>query len=146
MRSLVAILLLATTALASPWGDTASAWQGQPPKPRNEQPSKKLPMPGEVFEVGGHTAFLILPKADRQVAGMPWVWYAPTLPGLPGAEETWMFQKFLDAGIAVAGIDVGESYGSPDGRAIFTSFYRERVDKRRFSKRPCLLARSRGGL
>src|SRR6516165_3215929 len=127
-------------------GDTASVWQGQPPKPRNGQPSKKLPMPGEVFEVGGHTAFLILPKPERRVAGMPWVWYAPTLPGLPGAEETWMFQKFLDAGIAIAGIDVGESYGNPEGRAIFTSFYRELVDQRRFSKRPCLLARSRGGL
>ena len=101
---------------------------------------------GEVFEVGGHTAFLILPKPERRVAGMPWVWYAPTLPGLPGAEETWMFQKFLDAGIAVAGIDVGESYGSPDGRAIFTSFYRELVEKRRLSRKPCLLARSRGGL
>src|SRR5262249_13237924 len=111
-----------------------------------EQPSKKLPMPGEVFDVGGHTAFLILPKPERRVAGMPWVWYAPTLPGLPGAEETWMFQKFLDAGIAIAGIDVGESYGNPEGRAIFTSFYRELVDQRRFSKRPCLLARSRGGL
>jgi hypothetical protein len=103
-------------------------------------------MPGEVFEVEGHTAFLISPKPERRVAGMPWVWYAPTLPGLPGAEETWMFHKFLDAGIAVAGIDVGESYGSPNGRAIFTSFYRELVGKRRFSAKPCLLARSRGGL
>jgi predicted GH43/DUF377 family glycosyl hydrolase len=114
--------------------------------PVREQPSKKLPMPGEVFEVGGHTAFLIMPKPEHQVAGMPWVWYAPTLTGLPGAEETWMFQKFLDSGIAIAGIDVGESYGSPDGRAIFTSFYRELVGQRRFSKKPCLLARSRGGL
>jgi hypothetical protein len=103
-------------------------------------------MPGEVFEVGGHTAFLILPKPERRVAGMPWVWYAPTLPGLPGAEENWMFEKFLDAGIAIAGIDIGESYGSPDGRAIFTSFHRALVGKRRFSKKPCLLARSRGGL
>lgn len=57
-----------------------------------------------------------------------------------------MFQRFLDAGIAIAGIDVGESYGSPYGRAIFTSFYREVVCQRRFSAKPCLLARSRGGL
>jgi pimeloyl-ACP methyl ester carboxylesterase len=76
---------------------------------------------------------------------MPWVWYAPTLPGLPGREETWMFQKFLDAGIAIAGIDAGESYGSPAGRAVFTAFHRELV-RRKFSKQPCLLARSRGGL
>ena len=57
-----------------------------------------------------------------------------------------MFQKFLNEGIAIAGIDVGESYGSPAGRAIFTSFYRELVEKRRVSRKPCLLARSRGGL
>ena len=57
-----------------------------------------------------------------------------------------MFRKFLDAGIAIAGIDVGESYGSPAGRELFTSFYRELVDQRRLSRRPCLLARSRGGL
>jgi predicted esterase len=138
LPSLVAVVCL--------WGHTASAWQDEPSTPRSEQPSKKLPMTGEVFEVEGHTAFLISPKPERRVAGMPWVWYAPTLPGLPGAEETWMFHKFLDAGIAVAGIDLGESYGSPDGRAIFTSFYRELVEKHRFSGKPCLLARSRGGL
>ena len=45
-------------------------------------------------------------------------WYAPTLPGLPGPEEKWMvFQKFLDAGMAIAGIDAGESFGSPSGRS-----------------------------
>ena len=71
---------------------------------------------------------------------------APTLPGLPGTEEKWMFQKFLNAGIAVAGIDVGESYGNPRGRALFTVFYHELVSKRGLSKTPCLLARSRGGL
>lgn len=114
--------------------------------PDNPQPTKKLPLPGEVFSVEGHTAFVILPRPETQVAGMPWVWYAPTLPGLPGPEESWMFRKLLDAGIAVAGIDVGESFGSPDGRALYSSLYRELVEKRQFSKKPCLLARSRGGL
>ncbi|QDV35612.1 alpha/beta hydrolase family protein [Tautonia plasticadhaerens] len=57
-----------------------------------------------------------------------------------------MFQKFLDAGIAVAGIDVGESFGSPEGRATYTAFYEELVRGRGLSPRPCLLARSRGGL
>lgn len=112
----------------------------------NPQPTKKLPLPGEVFSVEGHTAFVILPKPEMQAAGRPWVWYAPTLPNLPGPEEAWMFRKFLDAGIAVAGIDVGESFGSPDGRALYQSLYKELVEKRGFSKKPCLLARSRGGL
>src|SRR5262249_838395 len=55
-RSACLTLLLAVICHS---GDAASAWHGkQPPTPRNGQPSKKLPMPGEVFEVGGHTAFL----------------------------------------------------------------------------------------
>jgi len=57
-----------------------------------------------------------------------------------------MFQKFTNAGIAVAGIDVGESCGNPSGRALFSAFYEELVLKRGLSKTPCLLARSRGGL
>lgn len=109
-------------------------------------PSKVLPMTGEVFSVKGCTAFLILPLQCAASNQTPWVWYAPTLPDLPGTEEKWMFQQFTDAGIAVAGIDVGESYGSPNGRALFSAFYEEVVAIRRFSQTPCLLARSRGGL
>lgn len=107
---------------------------------------KKLPLDGEAFLVEGHTAFLILPKERAQGVPTPWVWYAPTLPGLPGTEERWMFEKFLAAGIAIGGIDVGESCGSPKGRAGFTAFYKELVEKRGMSKKACLLARSRGGL
>jgi hypothetical protein len=74
------------------------------------------------------------------------VWYAPTLPRLPGGAEKWMFERFLAQGIAIAGIDVGESYGSPTGRKSFTALYNELTTKRNFSKKPVLLARSRGGL
>src|SRR5207253_7697569 len=80
------------------------------------EPVKELPVAGEVFLVEGHTAFVIAAKPDSARKEKPWVWYAPTLPGLPGKEEQWMFDKFLEAGIAIAGIDVGESYGSPAGR------------------------------
>jgi hypothetical protein len=109
-------------------------------------PSKNLPIEGEVFSVAGRTAFLILPVPGTTHGETPWVWYAPTLPGLPGAEENWMFRKFLDAGLAIAGIDVGESYGNPAGRALFSALYEELVQNRGLSKTPCLLARSRGGL
>lgn len=108
--------------------------------------SKELPIAGEVFSVKGRAAFLILPKQVAVGNGTPWVWYAPTLPGLPGAEEQWMFRKFIDAGIAVAGIDVGESYGNPMGRDLFSSLYEHLVLNRHLSMKPCLLARSRGGL
>ena len=76
----------------------------------------ELPMPGEVLMVEGRPAFIILPEMENRKSPLPWVWYAPTLPGLPGAEEKWMFRQFLYAGIAVCGIDVGESYGNPEGR------------------------------
>ncbi|MCX5660469.1 MAG: prolyl oligopeptidase family serine peptidase [Planctomycetota bacterium] len=122
-------------------------------KPATTQPApnplaKKLPFPGEVFLVQGHVAFLMLPKNLPKAAPSPrtpWVIYAPTLPGLPGGED-WMFKQWLDAGIAIAGIDVGESYGSPRGRALFTALYNELVDHRGMSQTPCVLGRSRGGL
>lgn len=107
---------------------------------------KKLPVPGDVFAVGGNTAFLILPEKTKPGRLIPWVWYAPTLRGLPGKEEKWMFDRFLENGIAIAGVDVGESYGSPKGRGIYSALYRELVEKRGLAKEACLLARSRGGL
>ncbi len=109
-------------------------------------PEKQLPMPGEVFQVEGRTAFVIPPHKKSSDDSTPWVWYAPTLTNLPGTEERWMFERFTKAGIAIAGIDVGESYGSPDGRQLFSAFHRELTEKRGFSRKPVLLGRSRGGL
>lgn len=107
---------------------------------------KQLPMPGTVFKVDGRTAFVIEPpEAVRGDGPMPWVWYAPTLKRLPSAAEVWMFERFLAAGVAVAGVDVGESYGSPEGRAGYDALYRELL-LRGYGKKPVLLARSRGGL
>ncbi len=105
---------------------------------------KSLILPGESLLFDNHEAFLIAPSDAKE--NVPWVWYAPTLPGLPSKAETWMFERFLKAGIAIAGIDVGESYGSPAGQEIYTRFHDYLVSGRHFSKKPVLLARSRGGL
>jgi pimeloyl-ACP methyl ester carboxylesterase len=110
-----------------------------------ERKPKELPVPGESFLLEGREAFLILPE-NRASGRTPWVWYAPTLPGLPGPEERWMFGQFLAAGIAVAGIDAGESYGSPDGCRIYDLLYAEMTGKRGMSAKPVMLGRSRGGL
>ncbi|MCK5941408.1 MAG: DUF1080 domain-containing protein, partial [Planctomycetes bacterium] len=107
---------------------------------------KQLPLPGEVFTIGTRTAFLIEPPPARRRAPMPWVFYAPTLPPYPSQAERWMFERFVAAGVAIAGIDVGESYGSPSGREDYERLYRELVRVRGMSPRPVLLARSRGGL
>src|SRR2546428_592215 len=90
-----------------------------------DAPQKALPLPGESFSVHGHAAFVILPPAKSTNGPIPWVWYAPTLPGLPGDAEKWMFERFTRAGIAIAGIDVGESFGSPDGRKLYLALYEE---------------------
>jgi len=109
--------------------------------------SKKLNLPGEVFEVGGRTAFVFAPAADtsRPPTGKPWILYAPTLPAYPDEAERWMHEQFTRAGVAVAGIDTGESYGSPAGVAAAEALHAEMV-RRGYSKRPAALGRSRGGL
>ncbi len=111
-----------------------------------DKPVKELILPGESFLVAGHPAFILTPAGDRKRTPQPWIFYAPTLPGYPDSHEKWMHEQFLAAGIAVAGIDVGEAYGSPEGRRLFNEFYRELTEKRGFAPRPCLLGRSRGGL
>ena len=111
-----------------------------------DKPAKALPLPGETLRVSDREAFIIPPAKAVEGQPTPWVWYAPTLPGLPGGAEKWMFDRFTAAGIAIAGIDVGESFGSPAGRELYTAFYRELTEKRGFSKKPVLLGRSRGGL
>lgn len=102
--------------------------------------------PRKVFKIDGHTAFVIMPPTLDAKKLVPWVWYAPTFPNLPEAREHWMFEKFLSAGIAIAGVDVGESYGSPQGRKIYSAFYKELVTHQNFAPKAALLARSRGGL
>ena len=110
------------------------------------KPVKELILPGESFLVEGRPAFVLLPAEEKRTKPQPWVLYAPTLPGLPDRHEKWMHERFLEAGVAVAGIDVGEAYGSPKGRELFTALYKELTSRRGFTPRPCLLGRSRGGL
>lgn len=107
---------------------------------------KKLVLPGEAFEFAGRPAFILWPKPELRSEPQPWIFYAPTLPPYPDEAEKWMHQQFLDAGVAVAGLDVGEAYGSPAARKQFEAFYVELTTARGLAKRPCLLGRSRGGL
>ena len=120
----------------------AHVWEAPPAK----SPEKWDVPPKKTFDVDGHAAFVIMPKSVDEKKPVPWVWYAPTFPHLPEVREHWMFERFLAAGIAIAGVDVGESYGSPKGRAAYSALYKELVTNRNFAPRPVLLARSRGGL
>lgn len=109
-------------------------------------PVKKLILPGDAFRIEGRPAFILWPAQELRKTPQPWIMYGPTLPGYPDVHEKWMHEKFLAAGVAVAGIDVGEAYGSPASQALFTALYEELTSKRGFAARPCLLGRSRGGL
>lgn len=106
------------------------------------------PAQREDFKLGDNHAFVIQPDKPAEVDGRkPWVWYAPTFhKRLPGQEEQWMFDRLDAAGIAVAGVDVGESMGNPEGRAVYQKLYVEMTEARGYSRAPVLLARSRGGL
>lgn len=145
-RSVFAIGFAISCLIAIGVDGSRAAEEPATAKQQQESPQKTLPLPGEAFIVDGAAAFLIPPKTVGADRPTPWVWYAPTLPGLPSDAERWMFERFVAAGIGIAGIDVGESYGSPEGRAKYTSLYRELVDKRNYSPKPVLLGRSRGGL
>ena len=83
-----------------------------------ENLAKQLPGEVRLFRVADCPAFCIMPLKEKALPGPgPWIWYAPTfLAAHPDASHTWMFRQFLDHGIAIAGVEVGESYGSPKGR------------------------------
>ncbi len=135
---------LNTSCLASK--DAAGQSEQPKAKANANANAKVLPVPGRVFEAASREAFLIEPAKATDRKSKPWVWYAPTLKPYPGPEEKRMIERFLDAGISIAGIDVGESYGSPAGVAVFEKFHRFMVTNLGFDPRPALLARSRGGL
>lgn len=102
------------------------------------------------FPVGEARGFVILPADEEPIADGPWLWYAPTFISephpLPSDLHAWYAQPALEAGIAVAGVDVGESWGAPAGREIFTEFHRLCVEHFELRRRACLFPQSRGGL
>ena len=106
-----------------------------------------------LLDVAGHRAFVLKP-ARRQADGpKPWVWYAPTLLAdreadwkSPGERHAWMFRRLLQGGFYVVGVDVGESWGSPAGRAVYDKFYDVLVGRFGFARKACLFPISRGGL
>ena len=100
----------------------------------------------DVPEANG--GFVILPQSPAD--GSPWVWYAPTFVAgdlrLPKPLHEWYLRPLLEAGFAVGGVDVGESWGSPAGRVGYTEFYQLVVREFALAQKACLMPQSRGGL
>ena len=133
------------------WASRVAPWIESPAKVTKESipTGGRLDLAGtENFKILGRPAFLYLPRTSLQAktGPQPWIFYAPTLPGLPDAAERWMHERFLAAGVAVAGIDVGEAYGSPSSHPAFLALHDWLRQERGFANKSCLLGRSRGGL
>jgi pimeloyl-ACP methyl ester carboxylesterase len=128
--------------------DRADVVQPNPrlrPIPSVKELADQLPCTLDFFDVKGCPAFLIRPKRETTSSPMPWVWYAPVI-GHPNASHAWMLRQWLAKGIGVAGVDVGESHGSPQGRKVYTALWEMLTMRYGMSPKACLLPQSRGGL
>lgn len=133
----------------APWLDAQLALALPTParaKPAVTGPTPRLVLPGTNFTVAGRPAFIFMPPEEKRAHPQPWIFYAPTLSGYPDGAERWMHEQFLAAGIAVAGVDVGEACGNPKSHVVFDALHRELTGQRGFAQKPCLFGRSRGGL
>lgn len=97
--------------------------------------------------ISGDEFLFLPPLAPAEDGARPWLWYAPVITGrYPNAATGWLFDRLRARGFAICGIDAGESYGSPTGRAVYTKLYERITAERSLAAQPCLLAQSRGGL
>ena len=128
-----------------PKGEASKSGHRPQPIPSVSTLAEQLHCTVDFFDVDGRHAFLIRPKGKLSIPPMPWVWYAPVI-GHPNTSHAWMFQQWLEKGIGMAGVDVGESYGSPQGRKVYTALWETLTARYKMSNRPCLLPQSRGGL
>ncbi len=98
----------------------------------------------ETFEVDGHKA--VIHPAAKPAEGKPWLWYAPALKGGVSIVQHKLYADACQqAGIAIAGYDLGEVRGAPGSAAQFTKFHDAMV-MRGYSPKPILLGQSRGGM
>lgn len=95
-----------------------------------------------------HKGFIFMPTAPT-VGPTKWVWYAPTLMANGGTpmelQHTFYVNELRAHGFAVVGCDVGESFGSPQGRTVWKAFYDTLIAKG-FQTQGVFLLQSRGGL
>ena len=79
-----------------------------------------------------------------------WVWVTPAYLALPDArgvvEHRMYVDRFLAAGLHVAGIDVGATCGSPRSAAVYQKFYEQMTNNEKLSRKTRMLGQSNGGL
>jgi len=96
--------------------------------------------------VDGHSGFVVEPVNPAANGRKPWVWYAPTIGNYPNHSNVWIFERLVQKGFWICGMDVGESYGNPEGSRLFSMFYDTLMVRFHLDPRACLVPQSRGGL
>jgi pimeloyl-ACP methyl ester carboxylesterase len=150
-RPALRCFILWTVAAGASLGAEEAGINDPPPRP---QPVKKSFYVR--YKAGGkrvsRRGFAILPPKRAGGGPIPWVWYAPMLRDdrghqtHPSKRHNWMFERLVKAGFAVAGVDVGESWGNPAGRLGFTKFYEHMIKEFGLAPKACILAEDRGML
>ena len=99
------------------------------------------------LQIGDVQGFVIHPSEPNADGSRPWIWYAPSYwYGYPNERLTWLFSRLLKQGYSICGTNVGDSFGSPKSRKIYSRFYKYVVKEYGLSAKVCLLPQSRGGL
>ncbi|MBN2313765.1 MAG: prolyl oligopeptidase family serine peptidase [Sedimentisphaerales bacterium] len=105
------------------------------------------------FPLGDGKGFIIFPTKEKPDGSRPWMWIAPTFVDhpeprkeVPRDDHAWICRQLLANGFYICGVDVGESYGSPAGRRLYSQFYEKVVREFALAEKACLLGQSRGGL
>jgi len=124
----------------------AVVWTAVHGPARGDDKPADAPLLRVPVKVGEHKGFVILPTKEAGDGSHPWLWYAPTIGRHPNRANEWLFRPLVAQGFAVAGVDVGESYGSPAGRKVYSEFYAHVRKEYGLDARASLVAQSRGGL
>jgi pimeloyl-ACP methyl ester carboxylesterase len=127
------------------------------------------------FELNGCRAMILMPIHPAPGGARPWIFCAPVFVGphptrpevnpnlfnhpidegslvgpqakLPDhSTHRKLFQRLLENGFTIGGIEVGESMGNPAGCEQYSAYYRYVVKHYGLDAKPCLYATSRGGL
>ncbi len=114
--------------------------------PSTDKADEKYGAKRSNIEIGKHKGFVLQPEKPAAAGARPWAWYAPTIGSHPNQSNEWVLRKLLDRGFFVCGVDVGESFGSPDGRKVFSEFHQQVVNQFKLEPKARLVAQSRGGL
>ena len=135
----------ATVASGEPAGPATTPPASQPAEVKVKREWEQFGGRRLDVEVAGRAGFILLPGKARG-GPMEWVWFAPQFAQYPSRRHAWIVERVLAAGMALAGIEVGESYGNAEGREVFTRFHAAMTARFNLARKAVLMPQSRGGL